>query len=278
MPYKGIKFLYQSLKVSLVQFYMIYHFYSVFTIVKSVKRNLLRVCRIMATAGGASSTPGAKGPRMCRAVVDLGGDILRDALYYQIKPTVIMSHVLASRYFRNHPLNTHQTSVLANASTKGDYSECDITLVYSLLRNLATSGSVLRPTAGWGILPVASNITLGDDIERIRDMRNKMYGHVATTALDDVTYNHYMAHLQSICTRMDTIHSGSLMSPTHRLITYSRTLSDIQIMCMDPDMEAKYTEELRRMKETDRETREQINELRGDISGIANTHHKRNAS
>ena len=208
---------------------------------------------------------------MCRAVVDLGGDILRDALYNQIKPTVIVSHVLASRYFRNHPLNTHQISVLANAGTKGDYSECDITLVYSLLRNLAPSSSALRPTAGWGILPVAAgNITLGDEIERIREIRNKMYGHVATTALDDVTYNHYMTHLQGICTRMDTNHSGSLMSPTHRHLTYSQTLSDIQLMCIDPDMEAKYTEELRRMKETDRETRELINELRDEISGNIN--------
>ena len=221
--------------------------------------------------------------------------MLRDALYCQIKPTVIMSHVLASRYFRNHPLNAHQMSVLANAVTKGDYSECDITLVYTLLRNLAPSSSALRPTAGWGILPVpAGNVTLGDDIERIREIRNEMYGHVATTALDDITYNHYMSLLQSICIRMDTIHSGILMSPTRRHFTYSQTLQDIQIVCMDPAVEARYREELRRMMETDRETREiiskvmddmqqsdrhtrdRIDELRDDISGNADHDNFRN--
>ena len=222
----------------------------------------------MATAAVAPSTPGAKGPRMSRAVVDLGGDILRDALYHHVKPAVVLNHVVSSTYFQSHPLNAHQMTILANASTKGDYSEFDITLTYSLLRNLPVTNGTLRPSGGWGRLPIAAwNVSLGDDIERIREIRNEMYGHVATTFISDAIYNRYMANLQAIVTRMDTIHSGLLMSPTPRHQTYTQTLTDIQIVCMDPHSEARYTQELQRMMETDRETRVLISELRDDMSG-----------
>ena len=205
---------------------------------------------------------------MCRAVVDLGGDILRDALYYHIKPGVVVSYVHASRYFRNHPLNAHQMSTLLNASKKGDYSECDITLIYALLRNLPPTNTTLLPSAGWGKLPIpAGNTTLGDDIERIREIRNDIYGHVASTDIPDALYTRYMTEIQSICNRMDTIHGGCLMSPAPRTKSYVQTLADIQVVCMDPDTEAKYVKEIRRMSEADKETRDLIDEVRGGLVG-----------
>ena len=214
-------------------------------------------------------TTSAKGPRMCRAIVDLGGDIMRDILFFHIKPVVIMSHtcILASNYFRNHPLNPHQMSVLANTSSKGDYSDCDVTLVYSLIRSCEPASSALRPTSGWGKPVHTVDISLGDDIERIRIIRNEVYGHIATTTLSDNINNQYMTELQDICRRMDTTHAGLLLSPTPRTQTYSQMLRDFQVVCIDPEMEARYTEELRRMKESDIETRQLISELRNNMSG-----------
>ena len=222
---------------------------------------------IMANPTTLPSVTGAKGPRICCAVVDLGGGMMRDILYNHVKPAVVMSHVLASSYYRNHPLNTHQISILWNASVRGDYSECDITLVYSLLRNLTPTSTSVRPTAGWGKPVSAADTALGDDIERIRELRNTMYGHIAATSLSDSTYNHYMQILYAICHRMDTIQAGSLMSPSLRPQTYCQTLRDIQICCMDPDMEAKYLEEIRRMKETDKDTRDLIEAVKKDTAG-----------
>ena len=221
----------------------------------------------MSTSANPQQSQSAKGPRMCRAIVDLGGDIMRDILFFHIKPAVIMSHILTSNYFRNHPLNPHQMSVLANTSSKGDYSDCDVTLVYSLIRNCGPTSTALRPTSGWGKHVNTVDISLGDDIERIRIIRNEIYGHIATTALSDNIYNQYMTELQVICRRMDTTHAGLLLSPTPRTQTYSQMLRDIQVVCMDPEMEARYTEELRRMKESDIGTRQLISELKNDVSG-----------
>ena len=221
----------------------------------------------MATPSALPSVTGAKGPRMCRAVVDLGGDIMRDILYHHVKPANVMSYVLTSRYYRNHPLNTHQISILGNASVQGDYSECDITLVYSLLRNLAPTSKYVSPTAGWGKPVSVGNKALGDDIERIRELRNTMYGHIASTSLPDNVYNDNMQLLNDICSRMENVHAGSLASPTLRSQTYCQTLGNIQTCCMDPDMEAKYLEKIRRMKQTDQDTRDLIEAVRKDTAG-----------
>ena len=195
--------------------------------------------------------------------------MMRDILYHHVKPAVVMSYVLTSRYYRNHPLNAHQIGILGNASVRGDYSEFDITFVYSLLRNLTPTSISVRPTAGWGKPVSSGNTALGDDIERIRELRNTMYGHVATTSLPDSLYNHYMQVLYDICHRMDTVHTGLLTVPSPRPQTYCQTLRDIQTCCMDPEMEARYLEEIRRMKQTDQDTRDLIEAVRKDTTGNA---------
>ena len=221
----------------------------------------------------AAAPPGAEGPRLSRAVVDLGGDILRDTLYYHYTPTMAHAEVMRLRLNHRHPLNklnVQQMSVLNNASTKGDYSDCDITLLYSLLRNLPLTNTAMRPTTGWGTLPVnAANVTLGDDIERIRDMRNQIYGHIATTAISVVIYTQYMAELYNICLRMDTTNSASLRSPTPCSNTYCQTLSHIKVVCMDSATEKRYTEEIIRMEKSDKEIRDQIKEARHDLSSMS---------
>ena len=180
----------------------------------------------MATARVATPNQDGNYSRISRAILDLGGNILRDALYHNIKPTYIECSVQNSRYFRKYPLNSDQMLILQNASIKGDYSEFDVTLIYTLLRNLKLTTNVPRPTNGWGTLPVAAgHKTLGDDIERIRMLRN-LHGHASTTNVTDVEYERCISELKDICSRMDIDHSALLESPApHK--TYTQTLIDI---------------------------------------------------
>ena len=193
--------------------------------------------------------------------------MLRDTLYHHIKPAVVMPYVNACTYFKKNPLNTHQMGVLANAKVRGDYSEFDITLLYSLLRNLIPSSCAIRPTAGWGKPVSAGDIALGDDVERIREIRNERHGHIASTSMTDATYNQYMQELSDICQRMDTLHSGSLSSPSPRPRTYSQTLLDIQVECIDPAMETLYIEKFKQMQTSDKETRDLTEKVRKDVEG-----------
>ena len=164
-----------------------------------------------------------------------------------IKPAAILTNVHSSPYL-SKSLSAPQLGTLGNAVTKGDYSECDITLTYAVLRNCTKTKKALRPTKNWGIVPVQPGDTnLGDDLERIRTIRNAIYGHVASTDMPDSDYNDYMNELKDICSRMDTVHSAYLTSATAPSSTYSQRLQDIQTCCMDPDTEAMYITELKRL-------------------------------
>ena len=204
---------------------------------------------------------------MCKAVVDLGGDIMRDTLFHHITPTTILHHVHSSPYL-SKSLSATQQSTLANSVSKGDYSECDITLTYAALRNCAITKMAVRPTKNWGKVPVQpGDINLGDDLERIRTIRNAIYGHVASTDMSDSDYTNYMNELQGICSRMDTVHSAYLTTATTLSRTYSQRIQDIQTCCMDPDTKAMYITELTRLVDEEKTMKTKLEELSGRLAG-----------
>ena len=185
---------------------------------------------------------GGKSFHMCRAVLDLGGDILRNILIHYVKPALVTSFVLASRYYRYHPLSPHYISILNEATIRGDYSQCDIALVYSLLRTLTPTSISVRPTAGWGKPVSDGDKTLGDDVQRIWYLIVAIYDIVyCTDYLSDTTHKTHMELLLSICYRMDVVHDLPLMS---RSQTYCKIFHDLEEECMDPSMESKYLEEI----------------------------------
>ena len=163
---------------------------------------------------GPLTTPGAKYPRMCKAVVDLGGDIMRDTLFHHISPAAILANVHSAPRL-SKSISAVQLSTLGNAVTKGDYSECDITLTYAVLRNCSVTKKALCPTKNWGTVPIQpGDINFGDDLERIRTIRNAIYGHVPSTCISDSDYISYMNDLKDICNRMDTVHLTSATAPS----------------------------------------------------------------
>ena len=190
-----------------------------------------------------------KGPRMNRAVVDLGSEVLGDILYHRIKPAVVMSYVLRSGFYRHHPLTPDQMSSLANASMRGDYSKCDITLVYSLLRNLTPTSIVARPTEGMEKPISPDNTFLRDDVERIWEICNEF---LPGNVMSDSVYEKNIQELSDICQRMDTVHSGSLATPSMQPPTYYKKLEFILW-----NLECKYLE----MEANNRETMEEMENL-----------------
>lgn len=53
-----------------------------------------------------------------------------------------------------------------------DYKTFDFPLLYGLIRHLCPS---LRPTQGWGIEPRCTHTLIGDEIERLRLLKNYMF-------------------------------------------------------------------------------------------------------
>ena len=55
-------------------------------------------------------------------------------------------------------------------------------------------------------------MTVGDDIERVRDFRNRVYGHADSTAIPDPVFQGYWNTVKDICTRMDGRYGGTVFT------------------------------------------------------------------
>lgn len=123
--------------------------------------------------------------RLSTVCVDIIKLPLIDILNIYIKPSDLDKHIKGCRSlltgeYRLNP--DQQRKCCYNSSNVPDYSEFDVTLLYKLIRNLCPS---LEPTNKWGNKPTEYNLCVGDDIERIRILRNKYFAHSALAEISD---------------------------------------------------------------------------------------------
>ena len=137
--------------------------------------------------------------RLCRVVIELCSGILRCVLSFFIVPSCLRQ--AATNCAALNTLNTQQWKLIHLAKIEG-YSNFDITLLYTLLRNLNLSG-LSPPSNGWGRQPGITSTSLADDIERIRILRNEIYGHQSSMELSDQDFEQAMTILSYLCGRMD---------------------------------------------------------------------------
>lgn len=82
-----------------------------------------------------------------------------------------------------HRLNPDQQKQCCfNSFNVPDYSKFDVTLLYKLIRNLCPT---LEPTNKWGTKPTVNDVYIGDDIERIRELRNVCFAHTVSAEISD---------------------------------------------------------------------------------------------
>ncbi|KAK3083781.1 hypothetical protein FSP39_003128 [Pinctada imbricata] len=147
--------------------------------------------------------------RCGKALIGTGTKILQEILESYIPSKDIFSKLTST----THPdlwkkrLNPQQKALIGKAVTDG-YTNFDITLCYTLLRNLNVNAYVPfkppfpKPTRGWGNQPLATDTTQSDDIERIRILRNEMYGHLARPSIPNIQFADVWGQLKDLCTRM----------------------------------------------------------------------------
>ena len=207
----------------------------------------------MATAGGHIQVMTAKEnenyARLSRAIVDLMTFMLREILTLYILPTDIEGNALPFGSTKLKNLRTEQWDLIHKASTNG-YVDFDITLLYALLRNLCTS--VQKPSTKWGRndLPKSNELTLGDDIERIRIVKNCLKSHTPTTELNDSEFEDYWKILRDVCVRMDLLFNKK----------YTTDLDKLKTVCMDTTLQKKYSDNLKLLLDREIENSSEIKE------------------
>ncbi|KAK3106827.1 hypothetical protein FSP39_000776 [Pinctada imbricata] len=199
----------------------------------------------MATSNYSSTEETTNASRVSRVLLDPCTDQLRDVLRHYLPPhtfpQVIQRHCLK--------LTKPQIDLILPRSGhySGIYSDFDISLLYTLLRNIC---NIPPHTKGWGKDPDPNDVSLSANIERIRITRNKAYGHVISSSLSNSDFNDIWSTVRSSVVEIDTFLNNNK--------TYEKAVDFLRNETMDPETVKQYSEKLRDQVKEDTETRKLI--------------------
>lgn len=129
---------------------------------------------------------------------------LKDILESRIQPVDLFKEINScpALLSHKHKLGQDQLNLcFLQPPAEPDYRKFDVTLLYTLIRNLCPS---LKPTKGWGTQPDDADIQIGDDIERLRLFRNNYYGHASSAAISDFDFAKIWKDLKSVINRVQS--------------------------------------------------------------------------
>ncbi|XP_062573211.1 uncharacterized protein LOC134235113, partial [Saccostrea cucullata] len=187
--------------------------------------------------------------RLALIIVEELTPILRDVLEKEISPSVVFNRVKANTpLFKN--IRKDQLLIIQNAHIDG-YRDFDITLLYTLIRNLCSN--IPSPTQGWGIsnMPSVGETTLGDDIERIRLIKDKLYSHVSSACVSDTEFYEYWTVMYGLCQR-----TGNHL---HKI--YIQSLQFAHYRPINEELEREWMEKIKKSYESEKEMLDVIREL-----------------
>ena len=146
---------------------------------------------------------------MVRLIVDVSSSVLRDVLLNILAPKTL-NNVLQGYIHKIGRL--HNTGVLYDnefrllTDTPPDPEKFDITLLVKVFRIISPSipRNLVPPDHEWSPQspPRPSDRSLADDIHRMRDFRNSIFAHIASTSLTNVEFQTLWLKVQIVISRM----------------------------------------------------------------------------
>ncbi|XP_046858517.1 uncharacterized protein LOC124451963 [Xenia sp. Carnegie-2017] len=126
--------------------------------------------------------------RLSKLLINKGTQALKTTLQSLIKPSSLggklkdpsTKKLLTSLKFK--VIKNEQWDLLYPSIGETDIENFDITLLTVLLRNICC---ITAPHGGWNELPSSTDSSISANIARIKFYRNKVYGHINTTSVDD---------------------------------------------------------------------------------------------
>ena len=214
----------------------------------------------------ASATPTASSTKettnyakLCRLLVDIGTQALRDTLN-SLHPPENLYTVLAANKPTLQSLRARRIinptqwgklfPAIPNSVSKHSF---DTTLLMILLRNLC---GFTAPLTGWDAMPAVTDLSREADIARVKYFRNTVYGHAENASVDDVKFNDYW------CDWWDTlVRLGG--------VSYKAAIDDLRNECMDPEVEDHYMELLSEWKKDEDNIKDQLDEIMKKLDALA---------
>lgn len=122
--------------------------------------------------------------RLLQIILGPCADTLRAILRKNVSPQDLKQKV---NIFVAHRKKSQITIEQKQLVDSGKYSDFDITLLYVLLRNIS---GIPQHTNGWGNDPSPTDRSVSANVERIRLIRNKYYGHATHCSILDSEFEH----------------------------------------------------------------------------------------
>ena len=199
--------------------------------------------------------------RLCRLMVDVGTQALRDTLD-AIHPPANLHTVLAGNKATLQSLRTRKVINAAQwgklfpaISTSLSSVHFDISLLMVLLRNLCGLPS---PATGWDKLPAVTDVSREADIARVKYYRNTVYGHAECASVDDAAFNAYWSDIRDALVRLGGV-------------KYKTAIDKLETEVMDPDLDDRYKELLRQWKKDEDNVKDQLDELTKKVDDLEST-------
>ncbi|XP_046862691.1 uncharacterized protein LOC124456247 [Xenia sp. Carnegie-2017] len=146
-------------------------------------------------------------------------------------------------------INKEQWNLLYPPTGLPDLENFDISLMTVLLRNICC---LTAPHGGWDNLPFSSDTSVSANIARIKFYRNKVYGHITTTSVDDSEFEHLWQEI-----------SKALVG----LGIQQTEIDELKEARLSPD-EANYIEMLKNWCTVAKKTKEDVEDIKNDVEEI----------
>ena len=208
-----------------------------------------------ATPASPSTKETTNYARLCRLLVDVGCQALRDT-FDAIHPPVGL-HTVLGRHLEHATLKSLKKKGILNPTQWGKLyptipssvssAGFDITLLMVLLRNIC---KLAPPSTGWDSLPPPADVSKQANIARLKYYRNTVYGHASQASVDDAAFNNYWQDISNAIVGL--VGAG-----------YGAAISNLKNKCMDPDAEEHYRQLLKQWKEDEDNVKEKLQEIEG---------------
>ena len=195
--------------------------------------------------------------RLCRLLVDVGSQVLR-SIFDKIHPPATLHTVLGSTSVhyatlqslrKKKVLSPKQWGKLYPSRSTVSSATFDITLLMVLLRNIC---GLSPPVNGWDRLPLATNISIADDIVRVKYYRNLIIGYAPQASVDDSSFSFYWHEIREALVRLGGAHFRS-------------KIDNLEHECMDPDIEEHYRELMKQWREDVDSIKDKVEKTEGNM-------------
>ncbi|KAK3107388.1 hypothetical protein FSP39_013515 [Pinctada imbricata] len=202
----------------------------------------------MATFKYSSTEETTNASRVSRVLLDPCTDQMRDLLRHHVPPQTF-PQVIKRHRLKLPKLTKPQMDLILPRSGHytGNYSDFDISLLYTLLRNIC---NIPPHIEGWGKDPDPNDVSLSANIERIHITRNKAYGHVLSSSLSNSDFNDVWSTIRAAVVGIDAALNNNQQ--------YEKAVDLLKFEVIDPVMAKQYETRLRDQMKEDTETRKII--------------------